>query len=238
MIDSTMRPVLSTHWRMMMQFAYKVVFFWLVLFGFEYFFLTKNSFHLSLIRSFSIGGEILIGLALFSSALFKWYPRLAVHWRMRRYLGVSGFILIFFHVATVMRFIFNYDLGRVYYSFNPLVNPLIFGVVAYVILFIMTITSTDWMVKKLTPRVWKFIHRFVYIAYISSIFHFILINPRALNNPFGYLLYLVTALAIFGQVFWFFKIARGKKFKSLGSIVGIGIIILILIIAYLIFVKI
>ena len=131
-----------------------------------------------------------------------------------------------------MGFIFKYDLHRAYYTFNPLVNPIIFGTIAYIILFVMTITSTDWMVKKLTPRVWKFIHRFVYIAYISSLFHFIVINPQALNNFLGYILYLVTAITLFGQLFWFFKRAGQKRFRSIGSLVGIIIIAITFILIY------
>src|SRR3989344_9092673 len=196
MTEVAIKTFPSIYWRTMITLNCGVLIFWIATFTLEYFYLTKNSLQLSLIRSFAISGEILISLALFSSALFKWYPRLAVHWRIRRYLGVSGFILIFFHVATVMGFIFKYDLHRAYYTFNPLVNPIIFGTIAYIILFVMTITSTDWMVKKLTPRVWKFIHRFVYIAYISSLFHFIVINPQALNNFLGYILYLVTAITL------------------------------------------
>ncbi len=233
----TTRPLSSTRWSMMIKFACLVLFFWFVTLTFEYFFLTNHHLELSLIRSFAISGEILIGLALFSSTLFKWHPRWGAYWRIRRYLGVSGFILIFFHVGTVMRFIFKYDLSRAFYSFNPLVNPIIFGAISYIILFIMAITSTDWMVKKLTPRIWKFIHRFVYIAYISSLFHFIVINPQALNNPLGYVLYLITAFVLFSQLFWFFKIASQKKFRSWGSAVGISLIILTLIMTYFLLMR-
>lgn len=187
-----------------------VFFFWLFEFAIEYYWLTKNNIQLSLIRSFALSGTTIIGASLFSSSVFKWFPKTGVHWRIRRYLGVSGFVLIFFHVFTAMKFIFNFNVKAIYYSLNPFINPLIFGAIAYPIFFVMAITSTDWMVKKLTPRVWKFIHRFVYIAYMSTVFHFILTNPQALNNLLGYLLYAITTLALFGQLFWFFKIA-GKK---------------------------
>lgn len=227
----------SSYWPLLIKIALAVILFWLTEFAFEYFWLSQNNLQLSLIRSLALSGMTLISAALFSSAVFKWFPKTALHWRIRRYLGVSGFILIFFHVAMVMKFIFNYNLKLVYYSFNPLINPIIFGAIAYPIFFVMAATSTDWMVKKLTPRIWKFIHRFVYIAYISSIFHLILTNPKALNNPLGYLLYTITALTLFGQLFWFFKIASQKKFRSLGSIIGITMIFVTLIIAYLIYQK-
>lgn len=209
--------------------------FWGIQFYYQYSVLTAKDLKIALIRSFALSGETLIGGALFSSAVFKWFPQTAVYWTIRRYLGISGFVFIFFHVAATMQFIFNYNLKSVYYSLNPLENPVVFGSIAYPIFFIMAATSTDWAVKKLTPRIWKTIHRLVYIAYVSSIFHFILINPRALNNPFGYILIAITILAIFGQLFWFIKIASQKKFRSLGSLVGVTLILATLIIVYLIY---
>ena len=97
----------------------------------------------------------------------------------------------------------------------------------------MAATSTDWAVVKLTSKVWKNIHRLVYIAYWAAIFHFILINPSLLNNIAGYLLLLITALALFGEIFWFFKISAKARFKSWGTVVGFFIIILYLTTAYI-----
>lgn len=207
---------------------------WVIELIIHYYFLTGKNMVVSLVRSLGITGSTLFAAALFSSAIFKWRPRLAIHWRIRRYLGVAGFVFIFFHVGTAMQFLFNYNLALVYYSLNPIENPVIFGSLAYPIFFIMTATSTDWAVRKLTPKVWKFIHRFVYVAYISSIFHFALMNPEALYNPLGYLLIALTACALFGQLFWFFKISSQKKFRSLGFYIGIAIILSTLLLLYLV----
>lgn len=219
--------------RIYIKCAAVVLVFWLIELAVEYLWLTPHNLRLSLIRSFGLAGETTIGLALFSSAIFKWFPKTALHWRVRRGLGVSGFVLVFFHVVTAAQFIFKGDLAAAYYSFNPLVNPVIFGAVAYVIFFAMAITSTDWMVRKLTPRVWKYIHRFVYIAYISSIFHWVRMNPAVLNNPLGYLLLAMTAAALFGQLFWFITVSAKNKFRSLGFFIGLSIIMVTLITVYL-----
>jgi len=199
------------------------------------FFLVGIKPQTALIRASSLSGVILISAALFSSALFKWRPRWAVHWKVRRYLGISGFVLIFIHVTSVVQLIFGGNIGKVFYEINPIKNPLIFGFISYIILFTLFLTSTDWAVKKLTPRHWKTIHRLVYVAYPLSIFHFALTNPAALYNPFGYLLIAMTACAVFGQLYWFVRIASRKKFLSKGSIIGILIIISSLFIAYLAF---
>ncbi len=219
-------------------FSVAMFFFWVAEFLFQYYHASKNQLAEALVRSFSLSGMTLIGASLFSSALFRWVPRLAQYWRIRRYLGVSGFILIFLHIQAVMKLYFNYDLAVVYFSLNPLINPVLFGSIAYSILFLMAITSTDWAVQKLTPKVWKILHRFVYVAYVSALFHFLLIAPEgALNNLAGYVLMVVTAAALFGHIYWFFEIARKKHFRSTGSCVGIAIMIAILLLAYAVWVN-
>lgn len=210
---------------------------WIVFLAFfagQFFFLyPKVPIYTALIRASALTGTTLISAALFSSALFKWHPRWAVHWHVRKYLGVGGFVFIFFHVLFVVQSVFGWKITSIFYTLNPLKNPLIFGAVAFPIFFLMAVTSLEWIVKKLGTRRWKTIHRLVYVAYPLSIFHFALTNPKALYNPFGYLLIAVTACAVFGQLYWFVKIASRKKFRSKGSIIGIFIIIASLLIAYL-----
>ena len=224
--------VLDGRWRSLIIFSFFALLFWFIEFLLQWYWLTKGDLGGSLVRSFAFTGTTLIGCSLFSSAIFKWWPRTAGHWRVRRHFGVSGFVFIFFHAISVYYFYFYFDLKRIYFSWNPFENPIVFGSLALPIFMIMALTSTDWAMQKLTPRVWKFIHRFVYIAYVSSIFHFVLINPSFLSNPPGYLLLGVTFLAVFGQIYWFFAIASKKRFRSWGALVGFGLIALTLILAY------
>lgn len=207
-------------------------------FALQYFYLIKGDFPASLMRSTALAGSTLFGAALFSSALFRWIPRMAIHWRIRRYLGVIGFVFIAVHALSVFYYFFNFDLKAIYYSFNPFENPIIFGSFAFPIFMILALTSTDWAVTKLTPKIWKNIHRLVYVGYISSIFHFILINPTLLNNGAGYILLAVTGAALFGQVFWYFKMAKRRHFKSLSSLIGALIIITAITMAYYAYVTI
>src|SRR3989338_5421436 len=218
-----------------LKFASLAIIFLVIQFLLQYFWLSKGKIDESFVRSFSFAGATLIGLALFSSAIFKWIPTTAKHCRFRRYLGVSGFVFVLFHALSVYYFYYHFNLKEIYFSLNPIKNPIVFGSIALPIFMIMALTSSDYMVNKLTPKVWKFIHRFVYIAYIAAIFHFIIVNPAALNNPPGYLLILVTCLALFGQIFWFFKTARQKRFKSTGSLIGILLIMGTIIIGILLY---
>ena len=214
-----------TYWQSMMKFSLGALIFWLLHFFYQYQILIPGELGGALVRSFALSGATLISAALFSSAIFKWFPKTAKHWRWRRYLGVSGTVFIVLHILSVSHYLFQWDIAAAFYSLNPIQNPIIFGAVAFPILFVMAATSTDWAVDKLTPQRWKFIHRFVYLAYIASIFHFVLINPALLKNPAGYLLLALTGLAIIGQLYWYIKTVIRRKARNFGTYIGLGLII-------------
>lgn len=224
-------------WKKLLVFGMLAALFWLLQFFYQYYVLVPGETTIAMLRSFALSGATLIGTALFSSAVFKWKPKYAKYWVWRRALGVTGFFFIIGHVLSVYAFLFQWNVAAVYFSFNPFENPIIFGSFAFPIFFAMAFTSFDWAVAKLTPRVWKTIHRFVYLGYISAIFHFLLVNPPLLKNPAGYLLLLITFLAVFGQLFWFFKTAAKVKFRSRGTVVGFALILLALVLMYLTYVN-
>lgn len=234
MEDTSFKVARPTHWRMLFKFSIGAIVFWLLEFVAQYHWLQKGDLANSLVVSFAFAGATLIGLALFSSAIFKWYPRTAQYWRFRRYLGVSGFIFALLHSQTALYFVFGYSLVDAYPTFNPFENPVVFGTFALFILLIMASISTDWAVTAIGPRRWKFIHRFIYVAYPSAVFHFLIIDPEGIKTPPGYLLLLVTVAALFGQLFWFFKISARRRFRSLGFLIGSIIILAVLISGYVV----
>ncbi len=208
---------------------------WALEFLFQYYLQSRGDIVSSLVRASSFAGATLIGLALSLSVIFRWFPRTARHWRKRRYLGVSGFVFAFMHALSVYYFYFHFDLGQIYFSLNPIENPIVFGTIALPIFMVMALTSSDWAVDKLTPRVWKNIHRLVYVGYLASVFHFITVKPDQLFVLPGYILLAVTAFVLFGHTQLFFKTAIKKRFRSLGSIVGLLIIASALAVAYLLY---
>lgn len=228
-------PTRETYWKQMFTFSGFAILFWLAQYALQYFVLAERDLGSSLTRSFSFAGTTLISLALLSSAIFKWWPKTSDYWRIRRYFGVSGFVFIFFHILTASYYIFHFDLAATYFSLNPFKNPTVFGSIGFAIFLPMTLTSTDWAVDALTQKWWKRLHRLVYIAYVSSIFHFITMNPPELWTAPGYLLLFTTALAIIGEIYWYFKIAAEEKFRSLGTIIGAVIITSTLVLSYFVY---
>ena len=221
------------HRKNIIVFSLVAVLSWLLEFTYQYYRLIPGDIGLSLLRSFALTAATFIGFALFLSAIFKWFGRTARYWRFRRYSGVAGFLFASFHVWSVYHFLFQYNIGKIYFSFNPFINPIIFGSLAFPILFLMAVSSTDWAVRKLTPHVWKNLHRFVYVAYWGIVFHMSFLSADLLNNIAGYILLLITSLALFGELYWYIRIAGKKRFRSLGALVGGLIILLYLGTAYL-----
>lgn len=188
------------------------------------------------IRAASFTGATLIGLALFSSVIFRLLPRTAQHWRIRRYLGVWGVVFVYIHIVLVYQY-YDFDIAQVYPTWNPFDNPKVFGLIASPIFLAMALTSSDWAMDTLTPRRWKFLHRFVYPAYLASVFHYISQNPEALISFPGRLLMLVTVLTIVGHLYLFFRTAARKRFQSIGTVVGLSIIAAGIIIGWMVWVK-
>jgi DMSO/TMAO reductase YedYZ heme-binding membrane subunit/nitrite reductase/ring-hydroxylating ferredoxin subunit len=101
----------------------------------------------------------------------------------RRHLGVTMFCIAAVHgVFSILQF---HSLGNI----NPILSVFVsnthypsfvkfpfqsLGFVALIILFLMAITSHDFWLHNLGPRVWKTLHMMVYLAYSLIIFHVML----------------------------------------------------------------
>lgn len=224
-------------WKFVLKFLAVSVLFWLAEFSLQYFVLVPEELVLSLVRSFAFSGATFIGLALLSSSVFKFKPKYARYWYARRSLGVTGFVFISLHSFTAVNFLFAGKQSEIFFSLNPIENPIVFGLFAYLIFFLMALTSTDWAVEKLGFKRWKALHRLVYIAFYAAVFHFATINPALLLNPAGYLLLLVTFLALAGQLYWFTRTSKKHNFSSLGTKIGVLVILLYLVTAYFVLAK-
>jgi len=219
-------PDLKARYR---KWMYKVVAaatgLWLFDFLLFYFQYTNQSLESSLIRSFGNAGLTLLSAALIASAVFKWWPRTAQYWRVRRYLGVSGFYFALLHGFFVLAFNLKWDFSILFFSFNPYENAMMFGLVALVILLVMACTSFDKIMQGY-PKNWKRIHRFVYLAFLAAILHSLIMNPVGYKTVPGAIRFIFSILAITGMIFWFFKTAFRAHFRSAGTVVGIVLIIL------------
>jgi sulfoxide reductase heme-binding subunit YedZ len=223
------------NWLQLLLFTAAVVGYWLLVFLTLYLSRGALPIYQILSRSLALVGATLIGWSLFSSLAIKWQPRFAPYWTLRRALGVAGFIFAAGHVWVVNSAYFNWNLELVYFSLNPFVNPLVFGSLAFPIFLLMTLTATDWAVARMGGPSWKFLQRFVYLAYLFTVFHFVLLAPDLFSHWPGIVLAVTTVGVLLGQLYWWYKISASRQFRNLGFWVGLGIIFLYLVFGYLAF---
>lgn len=208
--------------------SFLALLFWFIQFIYQHQFLAV-SIESSLVRSFALTGATLISIALIIGPLARLTKyNFVVH---RRTFGVWGFTFILVHIIAVFYYIFNFDIGAVFFTLNPYMNPVIFGVLAVILFVPLYLTSTDWAVRKLGFRKWKGIHRLVYFAYIFAILHYTQINPPLLKNPAGYLLVAVTIIALVTQLAAFIKTVSKTKSKK-AALAGIIIILIAALLFY------
>ena len=231
-------------WAFNFKFAGLSVIFWLLLFAYEFYVDIPvigqipggpGILEQALVRSFSFSGVIFISLALLSSVAFKFRPLLSKYAFVRKNLGVMGFIFVLFHVLAATQLYFMGDVTLAYFSLDPFVNPIIFGSLAFPILFIMAITSINWVEHKIGGTWWKALHRLVYFAFLFMVFHATRQNPAALTTLPGYVMLVLFAAVLLGQIYWWFNVSKQRGFRNPGFYIGLLVILLYLLIGYLAF---
>jgi sulfoxide reductase heme-binding subunit YedZ len=75
-----------------------------------------------------------------------------------------------------------------------------FGVLAYVIVFLLALTSSKWA-KKCLGKNWKKLHRFIYIAAVAAIIHYFMQLKANLAEPLFYSI-IVLLLLSFRVLVW------------------------------------
>ena len=187
------------------------ILFWMLQFVYQYSSLAGDSLTV-VVRSAAFTTATLIGIALIVGPLAQLFPRFN-YIRHRRAFGVLGFTFTIVHVTTVLLY---YGFGLLTNA-NPYSNPLIFGLLAFILYIPLYATSTGWAMRKLTYGRWKAIHRLVYLAFILTVLHYAMTNPAVLLSVPGYILMLVT-IFVFGSELAAFsrhrKTSRAKAFAA------------------------
>ena len=141
------------------------------------------TFETVLIRSTSTLAVLLLHIILSIGPLARQNKKFLPLLYNRRHLGVTMFCIAAVHgVFSILQF---HTLGNV----NPFVSLFTsntnfnsvggfpfqsLGFVALIILFLMAITSHDFWLHNLSPKLWKTLHMFVYLAYFLIVMHVML----------------------------------------------------------------
>lgn len=150
------------------------------------------TFETLMIRSTSTLAVLLLHVILAIGPLCRLNKKFLPLLYNRRHLGVTMFSLSLIHGAfSIFQF---HALGNV----NPLVSLFTsntnfgslpafpfqaLGFFALIIFFLMAITSHDFWLHHLSPKVWKKLHMFVYLAYVLVVLHVMLGVIQYEKNP-------------------------------------------------------
>jgi DMSO/TMAO reductase YedYZ heme-binding membrane subunit len=149
---------------------------------------TEESFH-AIIRATARTSVALFVLAFSAASLRRVAPWLLVN---RRYVGVSFAVSHALHLGAVLAVPPRWPRVAVVSAANA---P---GMVAYAIIFVMAITSSDRVVAWLGARPWKMLHTVgAYTIWVAFFFAYL---PRALANPVFWPIVVTLALALGARI--------------------------------------
>jgi DMSO/TMAO reductase YedYZ heme-binding membrane subunit/nitrite reductase/ring-hydroxylating ferredoxin subunit len=163
------------------------------------------TFETLLIRSTSTLAVLLLHVILAIGPLCRLNKKFLPLLYNRRHLGVTMFSLALIHGAFsifqfhalsntnpfVSLFTSNTNFGSLpAFPFQAL------GFVALIIFFLMAITSHDFWLHNLSPKVWKTLHMFVYLAYFLVVMHVMLGVIHYEKNPFFVIIIFVGAATL------------------------------------------
>jgi len=163
------------------------------------------TFETVLIRSTSTLAVLILHVILSIGPLTRINKRFFPLLYNRRHLGVTMFCIILVHGAFgILQF---HSLGNV----NPFVSLFTsnthYGSVAdfpfqalgfftLIIFFLMAITSHDFWLHNLSPKVWKTLHMFVYLAYFLVVMHVMLGVIQYETNPMFIIIMITGAIKL------------------------------------------
>jgi sulfoxide reductase heme-binding subunit YedZ len=152
----------------------------------------QATFETLLLRSTSTLALLLLHVILAIGPLCRLNPKFLPLLYNRRHLGVTLFSLALIHGSFgIFQF---HALGNTnpfvsLFTSNTNFNSLpgfpfqALGFLALVIFFLMAVTSHDFWLHNLSPKVWKTLHMFVYLAYLLVVMHVMLGVIQLEKNP-------------------------------------------------------
>ena len=119
---------------------------------------------------------------------------------VRRMLGVWSFVYAVLHVSAYLVFdrsCLSFEACDFAEIGNDLVKRrfIFVGMVAFTIMLVLTITSTNGWVRRLKKR-WAALHRLVYVAAMAAVVHFIWIQKSNITEPLKWAAVLAVLLGI------------------------------------------
>lgn len=113
----------------------------------------------------------LLTLSLAITPLRQLFPRLSWLIKFRRLLGLFAFFYATLHLMTWVALYTGFDVNTM--GADILKRRFItVGVLAWLLLFSLAVTSTNWAIRKLGGKRWNRLHKLVYLAAVCGMVHY------------------------------------------------------------------
>ncbi len=129
--------------------------------------------------------------------------------RYRRTIGLFGLFYVFAHVSTYVGLDRFFDLPAIWADIvkRPYIT---LGMLGFLMLMPLGITSTNDMIKRLGPRNWRRLHKLVYVIVPLGVLHYFLLVKSDVTWP---LFYAVLTFTFLGVRVWQ---AYGRRHRTEG----------------------
>lgn len=148
----------------------------LILFGYYQFYNFGKINPSEMVKTSGLMAITLLSLTLIIGPLTKLIPSLESLKSHRKLWGLLSFLFLFIHLLLVVNFYMKWNLLALINPANPKFPGLFTGVLAFIILLIVSLTSNKTAIKSLDPKVWKLIQTTSYLALILAVAHFYLME--------------------------------------------------------------
>jgi sulfoxide reductase heme-binding subunit YedZ len=141
-------------------------------------------------------GTLTLVFLLLSLAVTPLRKVLGLPWmvQFRRMLGLYAFFYGCLHLLAYTWFDKGFGFRAI--AEDTLKRPFIFlGMLAFLIMVPLAVTSTSKMVKRMGGRRWNLLHRTVYLAAIAGVLHYYLLVKADTRIPLAFAAVLVLLLA-------------------------------------------
>ncbi|MYN29522.1 sulfite oxidase heme-binding subunit YedZ [Duganella levis] len=121
--------------------------------------------------------------------------------KLRRMVGLYTFFYGFLHFMTFLWFDHFFDLAEMWK--DVLKRPFItVGLIAFVLLIPLALTSTNGMIKRLGGKRWQWLHRLIYVIAPLALLHFwwMKAGKHNFNQPILFIVIIGTLLLM--RVWW------------------------------------
>lgn len=157
-----------------------------------------------------------LGLAAFQLLLatlcmtpFRKWTGWAGWLRVRRMLGLFSFFYAVLHVLAFLQFILGWQDVWATFTKRPYI---IAGLLAFVLMLPLAITSTKGMIRRLGKR-WKSLHKSVYVVVLAAWVHFLWQARSDIGEMVVY--GAVVALLLGARLWW--KLVASRRFAAGGA---------------------